>query len=154
MSSSDPSRLPRLSRRLVIASGASLAAAAAGAGLYASAVKPDDLARALLRDMVGPFRMSSAEFELFLTRFQTGFSLPGGMRRGLLAGLGQTGLLPVLLSAVPDSVVSGVVDLRRALVTSFLLDTDFLAPERSSDEPVRFIERGGACANPFARLDP
>ena len=154
MPSSDNSSRAAVNRRLLIAGAvaASFGSVAAG-GIYSSSVKPNHLARALLRDMVGPFRMSRLEFNNFLGRFQAERALPEGLKRGVLTGLGQVGLLGPTLTVAPGRAVDGVVDLRRELLTAFLVDTDFLAPERNGDAPVRFVDRGVACASPFARFE-
>lgn len=110
---SDKSSRAAVNRRRLIAGGAaaSFGAIAAG-GIYSSSIKPDHLARALLRDMVGPFRMSRFEFNNFLGRFQAQCALPEGLRRGVLTGLGQVGLLAPTLAAAPAGAVDGVVDLQ------------------------------------------
>lgn len=151
---SDKSSRAAVNRRRLIAGGAAASfGTIAAVGIYSSSIKPDHLARALLRDMVGPFRMSRLEFNNFLGRFQAQWALPEGLRRGFLTGLGQVGLLAPTLAAAPAGAVDGVVELRRELLTAFLVDTDFLAPERTRDAPVRFVDRGGACASPFARFE-
>lgn len=151
---SDKSSRAAVNRRLLIAGAAAASlGGVAAAGVYSNSVKPDHLARALLRDMVGPFRMSRLEFNNFLSRFQAQWALPEGLKRGVLTGLGQVGLLAPALTAAPGRAVDGVIDLRRELMTAFLVDTDFLAPERTRDAPVRFVDRGGACASPFARFE-
>ena len=102
MPSSDNSSRATVNRQLLIAGAvaASVGGVAAG-GIYSSSVKPNHLARALLRDMVGPFRMSRLEFNNFLGRFQAERALPEGLKRGVLTGLGQVGLLGPALTVAP-----------------------------------------------------
>lgn len=142
-----------VTRRGLIAGSAGLAAVAAVGGVGLARFDKVDTCRATLARLVGPFDMAPEAFDAFVRDFLKVDETLTGLRGGLMRAGEFTGLLPRLGGLLPDASADEIERFERALLTNFVLTTNYLAVENPRREPIDYVGPLDACANPFARFD-
>lgn len=137
--------MPKLSRRAVlsVAAGGTAVAGLGAAGLLA-ATAPDQLARAILVRLVGPFRMEPTHLQAVVDAFEKSGDLPQGVRRGLVSLLQHAPGGPERLAG------RRFEEMERGLLTTFVMSTDYLERKGDPDPLITFAGLPAACSSPFA----
>jgi len=142
-----------MTRRGVIAGSAGLAAVAALGGIGLARFDKVDTCRATLTRLVGPFAMDRDAFAAFVGDFLKVDMTLIGMRGGLMRAAEFSGLLPGIGGALPSAAAHQVEAFERALLTQFVLTTNYLQLGDPRAERIEYVGPLEACGNPFARFD-
>ncbi len=149
--------MPRpVSRRQALAlgiGGAAIAAVGGGGAIVSARLDKTDLARAVLVRLVGPFRMSPADFTAFVDAFDAAPGFPAGLKGDFLT-LAQT---PTrgrdVASLLPGQTGARFETFERDLLTRFVMSTDLVRGRATPDDEVRYLGLSPACSSPFARFE-
>lgn len=110
----------------------------------------------ILQSLLGRFEMTSAEFGAFSNDFEVQISDRYGDLSGLkwrfLRAVDESGLADVR-SVLSDDQTEKLDKYRRALLTHFVMTTDYELSEGPGTGPVSFLGGENVCANPFAVFD-
>jgi hypothetical protein len=139
-----------ISRRILLTgalSGATVMCLAGGVTILA--LDDRDMLRVLLREVIGPYRMSEAEFEKFRQGFKYRYGLPNRMITSAVAAAETTGAAASLIDLATESAASRYDRLKRNVLTEFLTRTDYLSG--GAEAEVTYV--GDQPCSPFARFD-
>lgn len=145
----------KLNRRQMISGGAAATTVAALAGAWGLYRTPERLAGDLLLASLPGLKIDASDLQQFRQDFMQSYWLTrseGLVFRGISAAVGLLGVGGV--SWIPG--VRGQLDhMRRAVVTVFLSNSDFLLLDDPVAETVSYwgTDKNRACNNPFARFN-
>lgn len=143
--------MSRISRRALLGGAGAAAILVAGGGAFALAGGEEELLRRMLVRLIGPFRMSDADFARFVADFSTGGRAISPVEADLLraselfGASGNVGKLHPRLAA-------GIERLERDLVTEFALATGIEGVPGERELTYGGLFASSGCSNPFARL--
>lgn len=143
----------QLTRRGMIVGSVGLAAIAALGGIGLLRFDKVDTCRATLTRLIGPFAMKDDAFAAFVDDFLKVDKMLIGMRGGLMRAAEFSGLLPRIAGSLPPASAQQVEQFERALLTQFVLTTNYLQLDDPRAEPIDYVGPIDACGNPFARFD-
>lgn len=139
-----------VSRRVVLIGALSGAAVMClAAGMTTLALDDRDMLRAWLREMIGPYRMSEAEFEKFRQGVIARYGMPNRMITSAVVAAERTGTAS-LIDLASDSAASRYERLKRNVLTEFLTKTDYLSG--GAETELSYLG-DRPCVSPFARFD-
>ncbi|HCX10622.1 MAG TPA: hypothetical protein DHU81_09820 [Hyphomonas sp.] len=139
-----------LSRRAMILGGVGVAAAA-GAGTVLLTTDQGHIRRTLRR-LVGPFKMDKAEFETFVRDFREAEAAPSFIKSATLRGLELIGLGSTVSGGGIPKLSDHQADFERALLTAFIVRTDYTLLDQPATEPTTYLGSMTACFNPYAEF--
>lgn len=143
----------RLTRRGVIVGSVGVVAVAALGGVGLLRFDKVDTCRATLTRLIGPFAMDRDAFASFVTDFLKVDRMLMGMRGGLMRAAEFSGLLPRIAGSLPPAAAGQVEQFERALLTQFVLTTNYLQLGDPRAEHIDYVGPIDTCGNPFARFD-
>jgi len=148
--------MPRpLSRRqaLALGAGGAVIAAVGGGAIVSASLDKTDLARAVLVRLVGPFRMTPADFTAFVDAFDATPGFPAGLKGDVLT-LAQTLMHGRdVASLLPGQASAWFETFERDLLTRFVMSTDLVRGRATPDDDVHYLGLSPACSSPFARFE-
>jgi hypothetical protein len=141
----------RLSRRTVLLGGAAGAAAVLGGGLALSASGEEELTRSVLARLIGPFNMSLDNLRALVAAVDKSAGFPRGYKLHMIATLERAGWSDAVVSRAPASVKEDFQALERAILTEFVVGTNYLAATKPGIDPI--VHNGvQPCSSPFANF--
>lgn len=140
-----------LSRRQILLSGG--AAAIASAAFGAVALNDQSYVHRTLKRLVGKVNWGDGEFVAFYTAFRNIEPIPSRLKIAPLQGLEVLGMGRLLSSLTALGISEYQQEFERALLTAFVIGTDYHTADDPSRDPIHFVGFIPTCANPFAQFE-
>lgn len=139
-----------LSRRTMVLGGLGIAAAA-GVGTILLTTDQGHIRRTLRR-LVGSFTMDKAEFANFVRDFREAEAAPSFLKGATLRGFELIGLGANLADSGIPKLSSHQIEFERALLTAFIVRTDYTLLDNPASESTTYLGSMTACFNPYAEF--
>ncbi len=142
---------PRVTRRTFLTGTAGAAGIAAFGAIGLVGYSDSDIVRSTLRRLIGGFRMNDADLEAFTRDFRSDFLAFDGMKAHLIRLSEFSGITPIAAKTAPGPIADRIENFERALLTNFVMTTDFLETHGGNGGRLTYRGQSHACNNPFAR---
>ena len=141
-----------ITRRTLLAATIGTGGMAMASVVSTTYVSDSDLLQMTLHRLVGELEMTEADWTSFTADFKTIFPTFTGLRADLMSLLELSGTISMFSETLP-TVADKIESFERALLTNFLMSTDYLQASKAP-KPLRVSYYGvqKACANPFAEF--